>query len=110
MAWLRNVKGGRSWFGSAEAKANGRRARRQEDRDRIHEDAWTHPDPDCRVGSCGGYGGWWSSELGEGVEWALHPATQDDGVGYVICPCMAADNGDADQPAGSPRNGSEVQQ
>lgn len=37
MAWLHNTKGGRAWFGKAEAKANGKRARRQEDRERIDE-------------------------------------------------------------------------
>ena len=42
MAWLRNVKGGRSWFGATEAKANGKRARRQEDAERIAEGEEDH--------------------------------------------------------------------
>ena len=50
------------------------------------------PDPNCSIGDCGGYGGWWAKELGEGVSWEIHPSTQDDSIGYVICPCLGKED------------------
>lgn len=38
---------------------------------------------------CGGYGGWWATELdGGAVGWAIPPQHEDDGVGYVVCQCF----------------------